>query len=347
MKRLLLCVSLLAAVSCAETFNAAAATVNGEEISRAAVDEQVEASLQGGGATDPSARAQVARDVLSNLIRQRLLAQQAQRRGLDATGEEIQEQLDQIRAGYPDDASFEQAVANAGLTMESLNERIALQILSTELAAELAPEPSAAEIQEAYDAQRDSFREVQLKHILFAIEGDDVAAARTKAEDALDAVRARPASFAELARSSDDPSSADHGGVLANAQGNRPGWLADGDIDAGLFDAAFQARPGVPSGPVRTALGFHVFVTIAKRTAPLERVRDRIVEDLKLRSGDAAMQQAIAAVASTARILINPRYGDWDPISLTIVPHTSYVPAEPSPSPSASFGFEPGVEIGG
>lgn len=348
MKRLLLCAALLAAVSCAETFNAAAAVVNGEEISRSELELQVETQLAGNpGATDPATEQQIARDVLSTLIQQRLLAQEARARGIEAEPDEVEAALDEIRSGYPDEAAFLEAATQAGFTIEKLTEAIELQVLSSELAIELAPEPSADVVRAAYEERRSSFREVQVKHILFEIR-DDAAAARRRAETALDALRARTRTFAAIAKDSADPSSAAFGGVLGDADGNRPGWFKDGELDPTFFEAAFDARPGELVGPVRTGFGFHIIVTIAKRTTPLEQVRAQLVEELKSQTGQAALQQAIGEAAAFAKVLINPRFGDWDPATLTIVPHESYVPAEPAPSPSGPpLGFDPGLQIGG
>lgn len=348
MKRLLLCAVLLATVSCAETLNAAAASVNGEEISQTELELQVDAQLAGNpGATDPATKQQIARDVLSSLIQQRLLGQAARAEGLDATDDEIDASIDDIRSRYPDEAAFLEAVTNAGLTLEELRERIAFQVLSTELGTALAPEPSDAEVQAAYDERRSTFREIQVKHILYAVTGENVAGARRRAENALGELRARTSTFAELARGSDDPSSAEFGGVLADQNGKRPGWWTDGELDPTFFEAAYEATPGTLIGPVRTGFGFHLIVTLKKRTTPLEQVREQLVAELKAQTGESAVQQAIGEAAIRARVLINPRFGDWDPATLTIVPHESYVPAEPEPSPSASLGLDPGFEFGG
>lgn len=345
MKRLLLCCLLLTGVACAETFDAAAAVVNGEEIERGELELQVDARLAGDpGATDPAARQQVAREVLSDLIRQRLLAQQARARGLDVTSEEIQAQIDEIRSRYPDEAAFQQAVTEAGLTVDELSERVELQVLADKLARAIAPDPSDEQIRAVYEERRASFRELQVKHILYAIRNNNVAGARRKADNALGVLRARTRTFADLATTSDDPSSADFGGVLADQNGTRPGWFADGTLDPTFFEAAYGARPGEIVGPVRTSFGFHLIVTIRKRVAPLERVRDQLVEQMRAETADTVVQDAIGQAAVAARVLINPRYGEWDPQTLTIVPHESYVPAEPEPSPSLP---EPVLEVGG
>jgi parvulin-like peptidyl-prolyl isomerase len=335
-RRLLICVALVASVACAETFAAAAAVVNGEEISRGELDLQVDAALVGNpSGEEPATRLETARELLGALIRRQLLGQEARRRGLVAAPEEVQALLATIQSRYATEGEFLQAVTDYGLTLEELNGNLAIQVLSTELARDLAPEPSDAEVRVAYEQQADSFRELQVKHILYQIHNDNAAGARRKASKALGVLRARTRTFAQLATTSDEPASARFGGVLADADGNRPGWFQVGTLDATFFDAAYNAPVGRVIGPVRTRFGFHLIVPLRKRTTPLAAVRAQLVADLKERSGQTALEQTIGLAAVRARILINPRYGDWDPATLTIVPHESYVPAEPEPSISA------------
>jgi parvulin-like peptidyl-prolyl isomerase len=340
MKRLFASLMLLAAVGCAETFNAAAAVVNGEEISAEELELQVDAQLEGNpSATDPATRIDTARNVLSAAIRQRLLAQEARKRGIDATTEEIDAQLAQIKSQYPDDAAFQDAVQQAGLTLDELRRRVEMQVLSNKLANDLAPDPDQRLIQETYEAQQERFREIQVKHILYQN--------KQRADQAIASLRSGNRSFKDLATESQDPSSADFGGVLADAEGNRPGWFRNGTLDPAFFDAAWQASPNQIVGPVQSQFGFHIIVLIKKRTAPLTAVRDEIVAELQTQTGDTALQQTIAESASRSRILINPKYGDWDYETLTIVPHESYVPVDPEPSESPSLELDPALTVGG
>lgn len=112
-------------------------------------------------------------------------------------------------------------------------------------------------------------------HILIAVASDALAsvdaAAKAKAESIAKAAQANPASFATLAKSSDDVATQNNGGDL-------------GPIEKGIygdaFDAAFFAlKPGQISTPIRLPDGWHVLYyreLIAGTSQPFEMVRDQI-----------------------------------------------------------------------
>lgn len=112
-------------------------------------------------------------------------------------------------------------------------------------------------------------------HILVAVASDasaaEVAAAKAKAESIAKLAQANPASFAELAKKSDDIATQQNGGDL-------------GPIEKGIygdeFDAAFFAlTPGQISKPVKLPDGWHILYyreLVAGTTKPFEMVRDEI-----------------------------------------------------------------------
>lgn len=338
MKRLLLVLLLAVATACANTFSAAAASVNGHEISREVIDAAVESQLASNpSADDPETRNQLARDVLSALIQQALLTDIASRRGIKAEPAEIDSQMEEIRASFATEEEFQQQLKIAGLDLEQLRERLGVRLIQTALAKELAPPPSASDLRKAYQEQSARFREVQVKHILYAAEPGAEAAAREKAQRTLTSLRSGSASFRELAKNSDDPSSATTGGVLADADGNLPGWIPVASLDPAFGTAAFQADKGQLIGPVKSSFGFHVIVLIAKRVTPFEKVKELLTDEIQTQTGQESVEAAVSEAGAVANVLVNPRYGDWDPETRSVVPHISYIPADqPSPSPSPS-----------
>lgn len=123
--------------------------------------------------------------------------------------------------------------------------------------------------------------ERRARHILIRVapsaSDEEVAAAEKRANELLAEVRAKPASFAEVAaRDSQDPGSARAGGDL--------GFFGPGAMVPEFEQAVFKASVGQVSDVVRTDFGFHIIeVTEIKPSAlrPFAEVRDEIAEELR------------------------------------------------------------------
>ena len=162
--------------------------------------------------------------------------------------------------------------------------RFEYAILSVDaLGGNVAVDP--ADVRKYYDTNMASYttqpRSVRASHILVAVRPDasdaDKAAAEKKAAAIAAQVRAKPASFAEVAKAqSQDPGSAPQGGDL--------GSFGRGSMVKAFEDAVFSTKPGEIVGPVQTEFGWHVIrVTGAKPATqrPFEEVRAQIEADLR------------------------------------------------------------------
>jgi peptidyl-prolyl cis-trans isomerase D len=141
-----------------------------------------------------------------------------------------------------------------------------------------------AEVKQAYEANARQYttnEERQASHILIAVKPDASDAAKTaakqKATELLAKARARPDSFAELAKTwSQDPGSAAQGGDL--------GSFSRGAMVKPFEDAVFSAKVGDIVGPVQTDFGYHV-IKVTGITAPhvqsFDEVKGRIEAELK------------------------------------------------------------------
>lgn len=123
--------------------------------------------------------------------------------------------------------------------------------------------------------------ERRARHILIRVSpsatDEEVAEAEKRANAILAEVRAKPDSFAAVAkRDSQDPGSARAGGDL--------GFFAPGAMVAEFDDVVFKGEVGRINDVVRTDFGFHIIeVTEIKASSlrPLAEVRDEIVEELR------------------------------------------------------------------
>ena len=159
-----------------------------------------------------------------------------------------------------------------------------------------------------YDQHRDQYRvpeQVNARHILIKLPlpGPDgkvdtkaLEAARAKAQDVLQQVKAG-GNFADLAKKhSDDPGSAKNGGSL--------GWIGKGRTVPEFEKAAFSLPKGGTSDLVQSSYGFHIIHVDDKQEAhlkSLDEVKAQIEPLIKQQKAAQAAQAAAAELLSQAR----------------------------------------------
>jgi peptidyl-prolyl cis-trans isomerase SurA len=178
---------------------------------------------------------------------------------------EVQRELDARRRQFGDDAKFQAALAQAGMTQDELRRSISQEVSGRVLLREYIqkvsrdrppPPVSDADIKKYFDANKASFGSrpatITFTQVVIAPKASDSAraTARTKAEEALSKLR-EGADFETTARQySDDPSTRERGGDL--------GWFRSGSMVREFDQIAFALRPGEVSGIVETSFGFHI-----------------------------------------------------------------------------------------
>ncbi|HLX27086.1 MAG TPA: SurA N-terminal domain-containing protein [Casimicrobiaceae bacterium] len=168
-----------------------------------------------------------------------------------------------------------------------------------------------AEVKQAYEANAKQYttaEERRASHILIAVKKDasqaEKDAAKKKATEIASMARAKPDSFAELAKQySQDPGSAAQGGDL--------GSFARGAMVKPFEDAVFTAKVGDIIGPIETDFGYHV-IKVTGITPPhvqsFDEVKGRIEADLR-------RQKAAQKFASAADQFQNLVYEQADSLA--------------------------------
>ena len=178
-----------------------------------------------------------------------------------------------------------------------------------------------------------SKEERRASHILIAAPKDapeaDKKTARAKAEELLKAVKAKPASFAEVARkNSQDPGSAVKGGDLD--------FFARGAMVKVFEDTAFKLNKSEISDVVESEFGFHIIQMTdikAPKVASFESMRPALEADLK-------KQQAQRKFAELAEVFSNTVYEQSDSLKHVAdklklsIQKASKVPSQPSATPA-------------
>jgi peptidyl-prolyl cis-trans isomerase D len=159
-------------------------------------------------------------------------------------------------------------------------------------------------VQSYYDGHKQQFTvpdRVHAAHILISPKPGkdgkpDDAAAKAKAEDILNKVKAG-GDFAALAKAnSDDPGSAAQGGDL--------GFQPRGTFVPEFDKAAFALNPGQISDLVHTSFGYHIIKTIEKQPShqqPLDEVRAQIESTLRQQKAQQAVNKYVDQVQSDVK----------------------------------------------
>lgn len=218
------------------------------------------------------------RQFAENLLRMRLLAQQAAKNGLDKDVD-VQRQMAMAR---------ENILASAEFARIDKSTKV--------------PE---ADLKAYYEKEKGSYEQVHARHILVAFDGSPAlpegkkmtdAEAKAKA-DALRAKIAAGAKFEDVAKTdSDDAGSKDTGGDL--------GAFGRGQMVKEFETAAFAAKPGEVTPVVKSQFGYHIIKVESHDYTPFEQVKARIEKDLHQQK----VQEAIEAVNKANTTQFNTAY---------------------------------------
>jgi peptidyl-prolyl cis-trans isomerase SurA len=307
-RRFLLPVALLclAAVACS-SFAVAAATVNGQKITEAEVESELD-RVRG----DPTfsallrpqaeeARGTTRRQILTGLVRQVFLEQEARRLKLRVT----KAQTDRLIA---------QEAARSGLTVQQFRQQQNLTAADAQTLAErvvrlfqvcgkvVSPvELSDARLRAAYDEQKQSLAEVHLARITVGTEAE--------IRQVLEEVSEGTFSEVAIARSR-DPSAA-RGGDL--------GYVRIAQLSPDEQTAVRRTDTGDVTDPINTGAAFEVFRVLDQRTPDFEDVRQELNAQLSEEERQERCTNWLNRRLRSARIIVNPKYGRFDDRTLAIV----------------------------
>jgi foldase protein PrsA len=277
-----------------------AATVNGEHVYASEIEAELDLiraeypqMFQG---IDGEAREIDFRQrILDNMVVNILLIQAAEAEGVTISDEDIDDAVTEVRAGFPDEASFEASLEGVGMTVEDLRDQVREQLLTQEILDMLSDdtEIDEAAIEEYYEDNQGQFTQeaaVRPAHILFGTE-DKEAAERVLAEiqDGAD--------FARLAEQySIDPVSAEQGGEL--------GWPSSPYVTE-FLEALDELDVGEVSDLVESVFGWHIITVLEDRDESilsLEDAREEIELVLAQQAQAEAFQQFIDELRTAAEI---------------------------------------------
>lgn len=289
--------------------------VEGEKITAAELDRVINVLPE---QTKAKARGEGRREFAEDLVRMKLLAQEARRRKLDQTPE-FQAQI-----------AFQTENLLAAKVFQEL--------------AKSAPVDEAAALA-WYEAHKAESESVKASHILIRMKGSPLPVkpeqkdmseeeARAKADEIRQKLAAG-ADFAALAKAeSDDPVSGANGGDL--------GTFGHGQMVPSFEEAAFKMKAGEISQPVRSQFGYHIIKVEEKNAKTFAELRPEIEQRLRPEMARKKLEE----MRKTAAVTFEPAYyGEEKPAPAAIAaPAAKPAPeAKPAAQPKPATAAKPAV----
>jgi len=259
----------------AQTLDAIAAMVNDEPVLASDVEEQLFLFLQRAQVQPDSSQLDtLRRQVLDQLIDEKLVLAEAKKLNLSVSPADVQKQVESAIADakqrYGGEDGFHEQLARENTTEARLRERykgdVERQMLEQRVVQKMIPKKpvTQADAETYFLAHRDKFPKVppQLHLQVIQIVPSPDSAALKAGKEKIDAIRKRILAgekFAKVAAdASDDPGTAKSGGDL--------GFFRRGQMEPLIEDAAFGQANGKLSQPIRTPYGWHLIETMERDT---------------------------------------------------------------------------------
>nr|MBU1327872.1 peptidylprolyl isomerase [Candidatus Omnitrophota bacterium] len=200
---------------------------------------------------------QVKKDILNQIIEDKLVLSRAKELGIKVTESEINERLDYVKKGFPSEKEFYETLETQGITIANLKDRYRDQIMMKKLVdyevkSKISVLPS--ETSDYYEKHRGQFRKgdkYRIKNILVKAK-DNVSFELAKVEiDNVYNKLKEGGNFDDLAMQYSQGPNAEKGGDM--------GYIEKGQLLEALDNAIFKLKPGEFSGPVKSEIGYHIF----------------------------------------------------------------------------------------
>lgn len=285
------------------------ATVNGEAISKAELEESFNNAVSGAG-VDPSALSNEQKlagynQILQDMITDKLVKEAS--KDIEVTDADVDAEIAKIKEQFPTPEAFEQQLEQSGQTEEKLRglikdglgqrKWVESQVGDTEVTDE--------EAKAFYEENSEQFEQpemVRASHILILTPDDaDEGTMKEKEEaanEAAEEVRADGADFNEVAKKlSEEPGADESGGDLD--------FFTKEQMVPEFADAAFGMEVGEISDPVKTQFGYHVIKVTDKKEAgkmPFEEVKPQLEAFLKGQKDQAGVNEVLAKLRGDAEI---------------------------------------------
>jgi parvulin-like peptidyl-prolyl isomerase len=267
----------------AEMVERIVARVNDRLITQSEFDKRMEAAKHAPNA--PKDVAQLQKDTLEDMIREKLLEERAKELSVSATDAEVEEAVERVKRQYnlATDQEFAAALASSNMTRDDLKrqmrETITLQkVIGRDVTGKM--ELSEDTLRLEYERQKDALyktpQQARVSEIVVRFGAND-SAGRSRAVARIEEARAKVAAgakFEDVAKEYSEGNAKSRGGDL--------GLVSDGELIPALDAAVFSDPPQEYTAPVLLPTSVHVFHVTDRRPAGYKPFAE-VSEDLKKR----------------------------------------------------------------
>lgn len=295
---------------------AVAATVNGQDIQEDTITKYIQDFRTSADLTTDEAWGEWMKEndytpetvrefVIDYYVEKALVEQAAKDKEISVSDEEVQQQVDSMKANYENDEQWNEALETAGITEDEYRESIHDGLLTQRLQENVAADAAASdeEVLEMYNMYSSMFNNSKRSsHILFET-GDEATA-----NDVLNQINSGQISFADAAKQySKDPGSAENGGDV--------GWNTLNSFVTEYTEAVEGLEKGQVSGLVNSDFGIHIITvtdvfTPEENTTDLSKVPSEFVEYIRSivtnQNQSTKYQEWYTSYKEEADITINP-----------------------------------------
>ncbi|MFH1460724.1 MAG: peptidylprolyl isomerase [Candidatus Omnitrophota bacterium] len=256
------------------------AVVNGEVITQTDVDEllapiyiQYKSTYKG---EELEEKLKIAKnDILSQLIEDKLILQEARAAQLKVDEKEVVKLIAELKNNFETIDEFETILKNRNVTLNDLRNRYEQQLLIKKIIARKVLSKitiSPAKISEYYELNKQNFKipeQVKLRSIFLNI-NDNVEEVINKANE-IYAQLQKGVEFIELVEKYSEAPNVVNSGDM--------GYMKKGSLRGEIEEAVFKIKSGEFTPPIKTASGFYLFKVEDKKTetvSAFEDVQDEI-----------------------------------------------------------------------
>lgn len=259
------------------------------------------------GKVDEQKLVELKREVLDELVNERLLLKEATRRGIKPDQAEVNAKITTLDERYKD---AEQWAAQRDQVLPEMRARMlanSQKALLEQSVRKVAP-PKEAELARFYNDNKDLFTEPQRDRVAVILLKVDPSSTRDVWESAKDEagrIRAKiaaGAAFVDLAKLHSADDSAKDGGDM--------GYLHQGMLAADAQEAVNKLAVGDVSDPVELLQGFALFRLLDRTKAtlrPLDQVRERASDLYVRKKGDDAWTGLTTDLRKKAKVWFDPK----------------------------------------
>jgi len=245
--------------------------------------------------------------MLQKLVERELLHQEALKKKVRISADEIDKVMEESSKQYPSQEAFYSDILEEGQSLETYRERLAYDMLVNKMAAaryEGRKKPlSPKDIHSFYRDNQSLFAQpesVKIGHILIKVDREADNKAWDAAKRKLESLKKSKKDFRELAREHSQCASAKDGGDL--------GFFARGRLYGPLENAAVKLKPHEVSEPVESEDGVHLVKLYERRPQgfipPFAEISNQVEQVAKADQAQSIYQEYVEELKGKARIEI-------------------------------------------